>query len=81
MRFLELQGLRSPLFFVLCAAMSGCAGPSKARYAELLHECRDVNREHLRMLREYEGYQCVKGLAHGGPEQAAGIAEMGLGGF
>jgi len=54
----------------------GCAGPSKARYAELLHECRESNREHLRMLHEYEKMQCK---SH--PEQAHGMAEFGLGGF
>lgn len=45
----------------LCAAgallimlVAGCAGPSRARYAELLHECREQNREHVRLLREYD---------------------------
>lgn len=34
--------------------LSACAGPSRARYAQLLGECRSANREHLRMLKEYE---------------------------
>lgn len=61
----------------------GCAAPSRARYAELLHECREQNREHLRMLREYDGIDCrdVRGVPVGRPEQAAGAAEMGLGGY
>jgi hypothetical protein len=46
-------------FFTVIAALAagllaGCAGPSKARYVELLHECREANREHLRMLQEYD---------------------------
>lgn len=40
--------------FVIALALFGCAGPSKARYAELLHECRDANREHLRLVKEYQ---------------------------
>jgi hypothetical protein len=62
------------LFIVVLLA--GCTGPSKARYAQLLGECRNANREHLRMLKEYEKLECK---SH--PEQAAGSVEMGLGGF
>lgn len=29
-------------------------GPSRARYRQLLHECREANREHLRMLEAYD---------------------------
>jgi hypothetical protein len=39
---------------VAVVALSACAGPSKARYVELLHECRVANREHLRMVKEYD---------------------------
>lgn len=42
----------SALFGVVL--LSGCAGPSKARYAELLHECREANRERERIIREYD---------------------------
>lgn len=45
------------LFFAAAALMlAACrtTGPSKARYAELLHECREHDREHLRMLKAYE---------------------------
>lgn len=60
----------------VAVALMGCAGPSKARLKVLLHECRDSNRERLRMLREYENMNCS---SH--PEQTAGSLEMGLGGF
>lgn len=37
---------------------AGCAespiGPSKDRLQVLLHECRESNREHLRLLKEYD---------------------------
>jgi hypothetical protein len=63
--------------------ITGCAGPSRAQYARLLHECREANREHLRMLREYDGIDCRndRGEPIGRPEQGAGTVEMGLGGY
>ena len=56
--------------------MAGCAGPSKARYAQLLHECRDLNREHVRMLKEYDSAKC-----DARPTETYGGAEFGLGGL
>jgi hypothetical protein len=64
------------IFFIGMIFLAGCAVPSRARYAELLHECRELNREHLRLLKTYEATECA---AH--PEQLHGAAEMGLGGW
>lgn len=62
---------------LVCLALFGCAhGPNKKKLRTLLSECREVNREHLRLLKEYEKMDCK---AH--PEQGLGSAEMGLGGF
>jgi hypothetical protein len=67
---------------VLCAVafvLSGCAGPSRKQYAALLHECRELNREHLRLYKACEERLVVNGIPV--PEQAAGAAEAGLGGW
>jgi hypothetical protein len=63
---------------VVAPMMAGCVatGPSRAQYANLLRECRELNREHLRLLKEYERRHC-----EGNPEQMHGAAEMGLGGL
>lgn len=57
-------------------SLVGCAQPSRQRLAELLGECREHNREHLRMLREYEARGQCRGV-----EQGFGSAEAGLGGW
>lgn len=87
------------LICLVALFFAGCAGPSRARYAELLHECRESNREHLRMIQLYDqqadrfakncvpmkapghGWACEKDIEFLAPEQKAGTAEMGLGGF
>lgn len=40
--------------FFMCLGMllNGCAGPSKARYKELLHQCRVHEREYVRLDKE-----------------------------
>lgn len=63
--------------FVLVAACCGCAasskaGPSKARYADLLHECREANRERARLIKEYERANCATN-----PEQNFGAVNFG----
>lgn len=60
--------------------LGGCSvlnpKPTRTQYAELLHQCRDANREHIRMLKEYEKMKCE---SH--PEQGAGSVESDLGGY
>lgn len=67
-------------FLEAMVSMDGCAwpkaGPSKTRYAELLHECREANREHLRIIREYQNMDCRTN-----PDQQFGAVEHGLGGY
>ncbi len=46
--------MRTITLAVVAAALAACAGPSRARYEQLLHECRDANREHLRLIQEYD---------------------------
>lgn len=64
---------------IIVVTLTGCAGPTRARYKELLAECREQNREHLRMFHEYAKSVELCGGKH--PEQSHGVAEMGLGGF
>ena len=65
------------LFFVSCLA--ACAGPSRSQYAQLLHECREVHREDVRLNQACEERLNVNGIP--APEQSHGKAEMGRGGF
>lgn len=51
-------------------------GPSRERLVVLLRECREANREHLRMLKEYDAARCSAR-----PEQAHGAVEFDLGGY
>ena len=64
------------LFLSLSAIMtlSGCAssGPSKDRFKELLHECREANRERVRIIKEYEALGCSSN-----PEQSFGTVNFG----
>ena len=50
--------MRPVLALAVAAALAACSGPSKARYTELLHQCRQANREKLRMLKEYDASTC-----------------------
>ena len=74
----HVQGRRLFLKLVLLTAvviLTACSGPSKAQYVKLLHECREANREHLRMIKEYDAANCDSR-----PEQGFGTVEMGIGG-
>lgn len=62
-------------FFALAfTGLSGCSGPSKARYKELLGECREHQRAYVRLLKE-AGEMCGKA-----PQQKLGEVGMGEGG-
>jgi hypothetical protein len=63
----------------LLGIFSGCAGPSKTHLVRLLGECRASNREHLRLLREYQTVAEQCNAKH--PEQIQNQAEFDLGGF
>lgn len=58
------------------ASVAGCAGPSKPRLRTLLSQCREHNREHLRLLKAYERMDCK---TH--PVQTFDATQMDLGGF
>jgi hypothetical protein len=64
--------------FLALPLLAGCVatGPTRSQYANLLRQCREINREHLRMLKEYERLHCESN-----PEQQHGAVEMGLGGY
>ncbi len=60
----------------MCLALFGC-GPSKlVRTQHLLHECREANREHVRLLKMYDSVDCETR-----PGQGFGAAESDLAGF
>jgi hypothetical protein len=59
----------------LCVATCGCAGPSRARYKVLLHQCREQNRERGRILQE-AAVRCPYL-----PEQLHGATDFGEAGF
>ena len=63
---------------VAAALICGCAEPSRKRYAVLLSECRESNREHLRLYKACEERLVINGVPV--PEQSFGSVEMGLGG-
>ena len=67
------------LLALAVAFLAGCAGPSRKQYAVLLHECRESNREHLRLYKACEERLVVNGVPV--PEQTSGSVEMGLGGW
>ena len=67
------------LLALAVALLAGCSGPSRNQYAILLHECRESNREHLRLYKACEERLVVNGVPV--PEQSRGSAEMGLGGY
>ena len=50
------------ILMAVAVTLSACAGPSKNQLRQLLHECREVNREHLRMIKAYDAEvaKCVK---------------------
>ena len=56
------------------ALLCGCAGPSKARYKILLSECRQHEREYVRLLKE------TQTLCPNGAEQGFGTVGFGEGG-
>jgi hypothetical protein len=75
--------------------VAGCAGPSKARYRELLGECREHQREYVRLLKAYSEIEPMQGCepfllnGHEGftcarkvehPEPAFGAVGFGEGG-
>lgn len=48
------------LAFAALMTLSGCGttGPSKARLRELLAQCRDANRQRVKVIKEYEAADC-----------------------
>lgn len=61
------------ILICLCLSLTACAGPSKARYKELLHECRIQNRERARIIEEYR-----KGF---NPEQSYSVVNFNEAGY
>ena len=76
MKGLALAVMLGAVVGIVVCFMTGCAGPSKARLQVLLHECREQNRERVRVIREYEGMKCER---H--PESAHGVLNFGEAGF
>ncbi len=60
--------------FATLMIMSGCAspGPSKERLRDLLSQCREANRQRVRIIKEYEAADCRVN-----PEQDFGTINFG----